>query len=184
MSVVDGFMMPDGIKGESTDSKHTGAVELDSFYWGCTNASTASSSATTGGGAGKVKAGDFHWRSVPSVASPLLFQYCAAGTVIGKVMIYVRKQGGTQMDYLTITLENVYVTSHRINLGFDVENAPTGAEFEIEAGSQATDNWVTWEYGSMSYGKLTFQYNSQSATDGSQGPATIKGYNYMTASSF
>lgn len=182
MAVVDFFMMPNGIKGESTDSQHTGAIELDSCLWGCTNTSTVASSGTVGGGAGRVKAGDFHFRSRPSVASPLLFQYCAAGTVIDKVMIYARKQGAgtaSQWDYLTITLENVYVSSHRIDLGFDVELGSGGAEFSIEAGSAVTDNWVTWEYGSMSYGKLTFQYNQQLPAGG-QGSATIKLYDFTT----
>jgi type VI secretion system secreted protein Hcp len=179
MAVVDFFLMPNGIKGESTDSQHSGAIELDSCYWGCTNTSTVASSGTVGGGAGKVKAGDLHFRSKPSVASPLLFQYCANGTPIDKVMLYARKQGGTQWDYLTITLENVYVSSHRIDLGFDVELGAGGAEFSIEAGSEVSDNWVTWEYGSMSYGKLTFQYNQQQ-TGGGQGAATIKFFDFTT----
>lgn len=177
MAAIDGFLMPNGIKGESTDSQHSGAIELDSFYWGCTNASTVSGSGTVGGGAGKVKAADFHFRARPSVASPLFYSFCTTGKPIDKVMLYVRKQGGTQFDYLTITMENVYISSHRINLGFDFDESSSGPEFQIEAGSEATDNWVTWEYGSMSYGKLTFQYNQQQK-DGSAGPSTIKFFDF------
>ena len=179
MATVDGFLMPDGIKGESTDSGHTGAIELDSFNWGSIQMSTLGS-ATTGGGAGKVRAQDLHFRAVPSVASPLFYQYCTTGLPIKKVMLYVRKAGGKQIDYLTITLENVYVTSHRINLGFDLDESPTDGSTvrtDIAAGSAATDNWVVWEYCSMSYNKLTFQYNAQQ-TDGTQGAATTKFWDY------
>jgi type VI secretion system secreted protein Hcp len=178
MATVDGFLMPDGIKGESADSVHSGAIELDSFYWGSSQLSTVGSQ-TVGSGGGKVKAGDLYFRAVPSVASPLFFQYCTTGLPIAKVMLYVRKAGGKQIDYLTITLENVLVTSHRINLGFDYNQDSSGPGFDIEAGTAASDNWVCWEYGSLSYGKLTFQYNAQQA-DGTQGAATIKGFNYMT----
>lgn len=176
MATVDGFLMPDGIKGESTDKTHSGAVELDSFYWGTTQMSTVGSQ-TVGAGGGKVKAGDLYFRAVPSVASPLFFQYCTTGKPIPKVMLYIRKAGGTQIDYLTITLENVLVSSHRINLGFDVEHTKDGPSFDIEAGSVASDSWVVWEYCSMSYGKLTFQYNAQQ-TDGTQGAATIKYWDF------
>jgi type VI secretion system secreted protein Hcp len=178
MATVDGFLMPDGIKGESTDSVHSGAVELDSFYWGCYQMSTVGSG-TVGQGAGKVRAQDLHFRARPSVASPLFFSYCTTGKPITKVMLYIRKAGGSQIDYLTITLENVLVTSHRIDLGFDIEQAPGAASFTNEAGLGASDDWVVWEYCSMSYGKLTFQYNAQQ-TDGTQGAATIKNFNFTT----
>lgn len=176
MATVDGFLMPNGIKGESTDSKHTGAIELDSFYWGTTQLSTVGSQ-TVGAGGGRAKAGDLYFRARPSSASPLFFQYCTSGKPIDKVMLYIRKAGGSQIDYLTITLENVLVSSHRINLGFNVEHNPSGPNFEIAAGSAAADDWVVWEYGSLSYGKLTFQYNVQQK-DGTQGAATVKFWDY------
>jgi type VI secretion system secreted protein Hcp len=178
MATVDGFLMPDGIKGESTDSAHSGAVELDSFYWGCYQMSTVGSG-TVGQGAGKVRAQDLHFRARPSVASPLFFSYCTTGKPITKVMLYIRKAGGSQIDYLTITLENVLVTSHRIDLGFNIEQGASGANFTNEAGLGASDDWVVWEYASMSYGKLTFQYNAQQK-DGTQGAATIKNFDFTT----
>jgi type VI secretion system secreted protein Hcp len=170
--------MPDGIKGESTDSKHSGAIELDSFYWGCSQQSTVGSG-TVGHGAGKVRAHDLHFRARPSVASPLFFSFCTTGKPITKVMLYIRKAGGSQIDYLTITLENVLITSHRVNLGFDLQQGGTTPEFSNEAGLGAQDDWVVWEHCSMSYGKLTFQYNAQSK-DGSQGAATVKNFDFTT----
>lgn len=178
MATVDGFLMPDGIKGESTDSTHSGAIELDSFYWGSVQMSTVGSG-TVGAGAGKVRAQDLHFRARPSVASPLFFSYCTTGKPITKVMLYIRKAGGSQIDYLTITLENVLVTSHRIDLGFNIEQSAAAASFSNEAGVGASDDWVVWEYASMSYGKLTFQYNAQQK-DGTQGAATIKNFDFTT----
>ena len=71
------------------------------------------------------------------------------------------------------------VTSHRIDLGFNIEQGAAGANFTNEAGLGASDDWVVWEYCSMSYGKLTFQYNAQQK-DGTQGAATIKNFDFTT----
>jgi hypothetical protein len=66
-----------------------------------------------------------------------------------------------------------------------METSGTGASFDIEAGTSAsaTDAFICWEYGSMSYGKLTFQYNAQQK-DGTSGAATIKGFDFTTNKAF
>jgi type VI protein secretion system component Hcp len=176
MATIDGFLMPDGIKGESTDSKHSGAIELDAFHWGCYQGSTLGS-ATAGAGAAKARAVDLHFRARPSVATPLLFSYCSGGKPIPKVMLYIRKAGGNQIDYLTITLENVLVTSHRLALGFAVEESTDPPHYRIEAGNEGADDWVIWEYCSLAYGKYTLQYNAQQK-DGTQGAATTKYWDF------
>ena len=54
MAQVDYFLKTDKVKGESLDEKHKGEIELESFSWSATNATTIGS-ATGGAGAGKVK---------------------------------------------------------------------------------------------------------------------------------
>ena len=60
----------DGIKGETTDNKHEGTIEIESFSWGASN--TGSMSAGGGGGAGKVNFQDLHFTTRVNKASPLL----------------------------------------------------------------------------------------------------------------
>ena len=177
MARVDAFFDCSDIKGESTDSKHQGTVEIDSYNWGCMQMSTTSS-ATAGHGAGKARPIDFHFRSKPSVATPLFYSFCGSGKHIAKATVYVRKAGGNQFDYMTITLEHCLITSHRISMGYSIEQSKEGFEFSSQAGLADTDDWVVWEYVSVSYGKMTVQYNSQQA-DGSAGPATIKWVDYQ-----
>ena len=49
----------DGIKGESTDSKHKDEIEIESFSWGATQPGSFASGG--GGGAGKVSFQDIHF---------------------------------------------------------------------------------------------------------------------------
>lgn len=85
----------DGIKGESSDSKHKGAIEVESFSWGVSQASAAAA-AGGGGGAGKVVFQDIHFTTRLSSASPQLFLTCATGQHIKKAILFVRKSGGEQ----------------------------------------------------------------------------------------
>ena len=114
MAAVDYFLKIDGIDGESTDEQHKGAVNVESFSWG---ASQAGSFATGGGGgAGKVQFQDFHFTANTSKASPKLFLACATGEHIKKAQLFCRKAGGASangggFEFLKLTLEDVLVSS-------------------------------------------------------------------------
>src|SRR5688572_14489207 len=88
MAAVDYFLKIDGVDGESTDDKHKGEIDVESFSWGVTQTGTFSHGG--GGGAGKVALQDFHFTMKVSKASPTLFLACASGqhyktaTVIGR----------------------------------------------------------------------------------------------------
>ena len=101
----------DGIKGESTDSKHPGTIEVESFSWGLSN--TGSASAGGGAGAGKASFQDFSFVTPVSQASPELFLACASGEHIKTATLFVRKSGGKQQDYLTIQMSDVLVSSYK-----------------------------------------------------------------------
>ncbi len=98
----------DGIKGESRDSAHPGAIEIQSWSWGVSNSGAASGG---GGGTGKVSFQDFHFTTRIGKASPQLLLSCATGKHIPKAVLYVRKSGGGQEDYYKITLEDILVSS-------------------------------------------------------------------------
>lgn len=100
----------DGIKGESTDDRHRGTIEIQSFSWGMSNAGTTTAGGG-GGGAGKVSIQDFHFTTKLSKASPQLIMACATGQHIKSAKLFVRKQGTEQQDYYVVTLSDCMVSS-------------------------------------------------------------------------
>ena len=108
-AAVDMFLQLDGIKGESKDTKYPETIEIESFSWGASNTGASGG----GGGAGKVIMQDVHFVAKVSKASPQLLLACAEGKHIPKAVLYGRKAGddGRTQDYLTITLEDVFITS-------------------------------------------------------------------------
>ena len=106
---ADFFLKIDGIEGESQDSKHKSEIQLQGFSFGAIQPG----SAAHGGGASvaKVQIHDMNIHKYTDKSSPKLFQYCAAGTHVPNVLLTCRKAGGTQQEYLKITLKEVIVTS-------------------------------------------------------------------------
>lgn len=91
----------DGIKGESTDSKHRDTIEIESFSWGATNSGSASNAIT-------LKLGKRLDKS-----SPLLFLRCAKGEHIATATLICKKTGkdGGTTDYYVVTFEDILVSS-------------------------------------------------------------------------
>lgn len=108
---VDMFLKIDGIKGESTDTKHKDEIEIFSYSWGLTQSGGLASGG--GGGAGKVQFQDFHFTKNVDKTSPSLFLKCATGTHIKEAMLSVRKAGEGQKDFLIIKLNDVLVSSYQ-----------------------------------------------------------------------
>ena len=112
MAAVDYFLEIEGIQGESTDAKHKGAIDLDSFDWGEANRSTPA--AGGGGGAGKVEMQDLRVVMETSKASPVLLLACATGQHFKQAVLTVRKAGRNQAEFLVFKLTDVLVTSYEI----------------------------------------------------------------------
>lgn len=140
MAKVDYFLKLDGIKGESTDSKHKGEIELESFSWGNHNMSDVASSSGTGGGAGKVAFQDVHATTLVNLASPLLMLACATGQHLKTALITARKQGTEQQDYYKVTLTDVLVSSY-------------------QSGGSGTP--IPVDQFSLNYGKIEYSYQAQ-----------------------
>jgi len=109
----DAFLLLDGIKGESNDAKHKGEIDVKSFAWGVSQAGAGH----TGMGSGASKA---HFQDLTIVKSvdkstPLLKLACASGKHITKGKLTVRKAGENPLEYLTIDLENVLVSSYSLS---------------------------------------------------------------------
>lgn len=121
-AAVDYFLKIDGIEGESTDARHKGEIEIESFSWGESN--TGRTSSGGGGGAGKVQMQDIHFTTKISKASPKLFLSCASGKHIKKATLIARKAGKEQQEFLKIEFTDVLVSSYQTG-GSESDGLPT-----------------------------------------------------------
>jgi type VI secretion system secreted protein Hcp len=143
------------VEGESGDSKHKGEIELESWSFGVSN----SSSALQGGGAGSGKSvpGDFTATKKNDKSSPRLAQAVAMGDHFKSAIITVRKAGGTQQEYLTITLSDVFISSY-------------------QSGGSGNGS-LPMESFSLNYSKMVTEYKEQKA-DGTLGGSVKLGYDW------
>jgi len=111
---TDYLLEIEGIKGESQDEKHKEKIEIHSFSWGVSNSSNVGTGG--GGGTGKASFTDLSFNKQMDKASPLLFKAAATGEHIKKAVLIARKAGGKggQIEYLTITLTDVMVSSYQM----------------------------------------------------------------------
>jgi type VI secretion system secreted protein Hcp len=139
---VDYFIKFDGIKGESTDSKHKGEIDVESWSWGETQ---SGSGGPGGGGAGKVAIQDFHFMMRLNTASPGLMRACATGKHIKSAMLTGRKAGKSQMEYLTFKFHDVLVSSFQTGGSEQSDDVPTDqvslnfAKIEVSYRPQKSD---------------------------------------------
>jgi type VI secretion system secreted protein Hcp len=109
---VDYFLKLDGIKGESQDDKHKGEIDLQSWGWGATQAATTSYGG--GGGAGKVSVHDLTFTHYLDTASPQLMLVCSNGQHIKTGLLTCRKAGKDALEYFTIEMTEILVTSWQV----------------------------------------------------------------------
>jgi type VI secretion system secreted protein Hcp len=103
---VDMFMRVSGIAGESTDSVHAGDIDILSFQWG------ANSNAAVNGTV-PIPTGSFSDITVTKrvdKSSPKLTLQTLLGTPVASVILYVRSKGTNPLEYLRITLSNVWIS--------------------------------------------------------------------------
>ena len=106
---VDMFIKLDGIDGESKDDAHGGEIDLIGYTWGMSQSGTFHSGG--GGGAGKVNVQNLTFTHAVDLASPILMLYCSNGDHIAEATVTVRKAGKDPLEYLTIKMTKVMVTS-------------------------------------------------------------------------
>jgi len=148
---VDYFLQIAGVEGESTDAKHKGWLDVDSWSWGETHAAPAASG--SGGGAGKVQVQDLHFVTRVSKASPKLFLACANGRHFKEAMLVGRKAGKAQQDFLTWTFTDVLVT------GYQTGGAEGG---DVMASDQV----------SLNFSKVKVEYRGQKADGSLEAPVS------------
>ena len=149
---ADFFLQIAGIAGESTDAKHKGWIDVESWTWGETNTGTMGTGG--GGGSGKVQMQDLHFVTEFSKASPALFLACATGQHMKEAKLAAVKSGAMQQEFLTWTFSDVLVS------GYETGGA---------AGELVTDEV------SLTFSKIRVEYKAQKA-DGSLDAPIVAGW--------
>jgi type VI secretion system secreted protein Hcp len=119
VSASDMFLKLTNIKGESQDSKHKDEIDVLSWSWG------------TSTGTGKVKKGavppqciqDLYLTKYVDSSSPQLIMMGVVGEIAKEGTLTVRKSGEKQLEYLTLKMTDVMVTSYQTG-GSSASDAP------------------------------------------------------------
>jgi len=141
---VDMFLKLGDIKGESKDSKHKDEIDVLAWSWGASNSGSAHHGG--GAGAGKVNVQDISVTKWVDLSSTSILNACCVGKHIPEVTLVVRKAGEKPLEYLTITMKEVFVTS--------VSTGGSGGEDRL------TEN-IT-----LNFAKFKTQYKEQADTGG------------------
>jgi type VI secretion system secreted protein Hcp len=105
------LLIQNGPQGESTDKQFPNQMAIRSFDFGVTNSSKITSD-SPGSGSGKPNLSGMNFTRNIDGASADMYQSCCMGSHYSQATINVRKSGGAQYVYLTITLSEVYITSY------------------------------------------------------------------------
>jgi type VI secretion system secreted protein Hcp len=144
---VDMVMKIDDLPGESKISGKEGWIDVLAWSWGASNSANAHYGG--GSGAGKVNVQDLSLTKYVDMTSCSLLLKCCDGTHFEKATLIVRKAGTNALEYVTVEMEQVFITS--------VSTGGSGGEDRL------TEN-VT-----LNFAKVKVQYKGQSATGAEEG---------------
>ncbi len=141
---VDYFLKLDPVKGESTAEGFKDQVQVLSWSWGGSNTSTVSGS--SGSGAGKADLSDLNIMITMDKASPEFFKGMTEGTHYKKGILSAVKTGAKGKPYLTVDLDEVFVTSLQLSASSEVPTVSVSFTYKaisIEYKQQGTDGTLT-----------------------------------------
>ncbi|MCG6942508.1 MAG: type VI secretion system tube protein Hcp [Thiohalocapsa sp.] len=107
---VDMFLDIEGeIAGEAQDKEHKDEIDVLAWSWGMSQ--SGSFHVGGGGGSGKANFQDISVTKYIDKSSPILMQYCSNGDHFPSAKLTVRKAGKEPLEYLTIQMKKVLITS-------------------------------------------------------------------------
>lgn len=108
----DVYVSIEGIKGESTDSRHQGWIECEGVEWGMVQPRSSSVSTSGGHTAERVEIEDVTFIKHADFSTPILMQTCAMGKTIPRAKFeFMRADGnGEAIKYFEMELENVMIS--------------------------------------------------------------------------
>jgi type VI secretion system secreted protein Hcp len=156
----DTFLDCEGIEGECTAKGFEKKIEIFSWSFGASNPATVGSG-KSGISAGKVSISSFNVMKKTEKSSCKLFAYCCNGTHIPKIIVTMRKAGGTQQPFLVYTFTECMVDSVQWSGSSGGDDTPTEsvsfafAKVEIKYSTQSTDGKSMTAAGSASWDLTT-----------------------------
>lgn len=136
---TDAYLQIDGIKGESSDEKHKGWIEVSKVI-GSVHQPRAATVSTAGGmTSSRASLSDIMLEKLTDLSSPLLRQHCAMGKTINKAVFeFMRADGdGKPICYERMTLTNVMIS----NVTYD-----SGAGGTMKETVQLAYSKINWEH--------------------------------------
>src|SRR3974390_3856377 len=133
---IDSFLKLGTLKGESVVKGFEDQMQIASWSWGMTQ--TGTTHTASGGGAGKVDVSDLTVTKTIDAASPTLSLSCCKGTHYDTAVLTMRKAGGTALEYVTLTLTDVLISSYSVA--------------DASGGDQLTDTFT------LNFGKFKYSY--------------------------
>lgn len=91
---IDAYLQIGDIKGESTDEKHKGWIEVTHVDWSVSQSRATSVSTAGGHTSGKTDLSEISFNKLADLSSPLLFQHCAMGKTIPKAVFEFYRADG------------------------------------------------------------------------------------------
>lgn len=146
----DIFLKIAGIDGESQDAAHKNEIDVGSWEWQVLQESNMQQG--SGGGSGKATVKDLSFVHNVDRASPNLMKFCLTGKHIPEAVLTVRKAGGTPLEYLKITVNDVVITNVQ----------PAGS----------SQDEIIKERVSLAFAKIKQEYTVQNQQGGSGGAVT------------
>jgi type VI secretion system secreted protein Hcp len=154
---TDYFLKVDGAPGESKGKD--GEIDILSFHGSVSNEGTSQDGGGSGGG--RARHSDYSFTSKLDKSDPKLYQMCATGEHIPKVVFTARKAGKEQQEYFKITFSDGFITNYSVS--------GSSADHSIPVGTF-----------SLNYSKKEIEYKEQQK-DGTLGGATKAGFDLKTS---
>ena len=126
MAIADMFLKLPNVTGEAADSEHQNQIEVVSWSWGM----QSPTSVATGLASGRTSYSVLHIVKRVDQATPTLMTLLKNNKLLDTGTLIVRKAGKTPLEYFTIELTKVRITSiktesenadlvERVSLGFN-----------------------------------------------------------------
>jgi type VI secretion system secreted protein Hcp len=147
---ADYYLQLDGIRGESSDSKHAGWIECTSVNWSIHQPKSATASTSGGHTAERAELTEISISKLIDLASPMLAQLCACGKTIPKAKLEMQRADGQgePIKYFEVELENVLIAHVAPN---------------FSGGGQPVENL------GLKFSKVRWRYTQQKISGGSSG---------------
>lgn len=110
---TDVYLQVEGIKGESTDDKHRGWIEISHATWSIYQPMASTASTAGGMTTGRAEISTLTFQKLADLSSPILQQTCAMGKTIPKAKLeFMRADGnGQPIRYYEVEMDNVMISS-------------------------------------------------------------------------